>query len=80
MLNAKKVFGIDYNRIVICGDSAGGNLAIVITLMAIMRKFRVPDNIMVLYPSTICATDAYWPSLLNCFDEVILGYTLLNLI
>ena len=32
------------------GDSAGGNLAAAITIMAITRGFRVPDGIILAYP------------------------------
>lgn len=59
------------------GDSAGGNLIISLTLMAIMRKFRVPDAILPVYPCTICSNETFYPSLLNAFDDTLLGYTLL---
>ena len=80
VLNVKKVFGIDYKKIILTGDSAGGNLAISLCLMAIARKFRVPDYMMPMYPSAIASCETFWPSLLNSFDDVILSYTLLNLI
>ena len=37
-------------KIIIFGDSAGGNLAAAITIMAIERKFRKPDGIVLAYP------------------------------
>ena len=48
--------------------------------MAIIRKFRVPDSLMLLYPSSIASCEAFWPSLLNSFDDMLLSYTLLNVI
>lgn len=44
--------GIDPNRITVCGDSAGGNLASAVCLMA--RDYRIPIPIaqMLLYPVT----------------------------
>lgn len=38
--------GITPENIVIVGDSAGGNLACAITMIAIQRQFRIPDQIV----------------------------------
>ena len=46
--------------------------------MAIARKFRVPDCLMPLYPTTIASKEVFWPSMLNSFDDIILSYTMLN--
>lgn len=35
ILNVKQLFGIDFNKVVIVGDSAGGCLTIALTVMAI---------------------------------------------
>ena len=44
--------GIDKNRIVIAGDSAGGNLAASVTLMRNDRKKQLPSGVMLIYPVT----------------------------
>ena len=80
MLNAKKVFGIDYKKIILTGDSAGGNLIIGLTLMSILRKFRIPDSILPMYPVTICSQERFYPSLLNSFDDPILTNAILGLV
>ena len=49
--NASKL-GIDKNRIVIGGDSAGGNLAASVTLMLNERKEQLPNGVMLIYPVT----------------------------
>jgi acetyl esterase/lipase len=64
--------------VILTGDSAGANLSITMTLMAIARKFRVPDCLMPLYPTTIASKEVFWPSMLNSFDDIILSYTMLN--
>ena len=46
------MLGIDPNKIVIAGDSAGGNLALAVTLMARNRGIRIPDGAMLIYPAT----------------------------
>lgn len=43
---------IDRNKIVIGGDSAGGNLAIAVTLMARDRGIHIPHYAMLIYPVT----------------------------
>ena len=42
--------GIDKSRIVIGGDSAGGNLAASVTLMLNERKEQLPNGVMLIYP------------------------------
>lgn len=78
--NCKSYFGIDYKKVILCGDSAGGNLAIGVTTMSINRNFRKPDRCMLIYPSTITCIDHYWPSLLSAMDDPLLSATFLNLI
>ena len=48
--NAKKEFGINPEKIILVGDSAGGNLVAALTIMAITRGYRVPDGIFLAYP------------------------------
>ena len=40
-------------KIVVVGDSAGGNLAAALTIMAISRKYRVPDGVVLAYPGKL---------------------------
>lgn len=49
--NAKEL-GIDPKRIVVAGDSAGGQLATVVSLMARDRNQPIPNGQMLLYPAT----------------------------
>ena len=43
---------IDSNKIMLGGDSAGGNLAIAVTLMARDRSLACPSKVMLIYPTT----------------------------
>ena len=74
------MFGINYKNVVVSGDSAGGNLAIAVTVMAIKRGFRKPDALKPCYPSTIISPDAFWPSILCALDDPILSQGLLAII
>ena len=51
LANAAKL-DIDPDKIVIVGDSAGGNLALVVTLMARDRGLRLPRAALLIYPAT----------------------------
>lgn len=44
-------YQIDPQRIAVCGDSAGGTLAMVVCLMAIEHKLQVPCAQLLTYPS-----------------------------
>lgn len=50
-------FGGDPNRLVVCGDSAGGNLAAAVTLMARERGGPAIAGQVLLYPITDCNFD-----------------------
>lgn len=71
--NAKEIFGIDYKKVVVHGDSAGGNLAVAITAMAIERKFRVPDMLMPVYPCVLNSFQQFVPAHLTSLSHAILG-------
>jgi len=42
--------GIKPTKIILAGDSAGGNLALGVTLLAIKNNVKVPDGLMLAYP------------------------------
>ena len=44
------LIGIKPNKIVIAGDSAGGNLALAVTFLAIKNGIRIPDGLQLSYP------------------------------
>ena len=51
LMHGKKL-GIDKNAIFLGGDSAGGNLAAAVTLMARDRKLPMPKGVLLIYPVT----------------------------
>lgn len=51
VLDNTAVLNIDPDKIIIAGDSAGGNLALAVTLMARDRGLRVPDAALLIYPA-----------------------------
>jgi hypothetical protein len=69
--------GIHPKKVIVTGDSAGGNLSIAISLMAIERGYRVPDALVPLYPSASCSKEYFWPSLLSSLDDPLISLSLL---
>ena len=52
VLDNSDMLGIDKSRIMIGGDSAGGNLATAVTLMARDRQLPIPTALLLIYPVT----------------------------
>jgi hormone-sensitive lipase len=77
--HAKEYFKINPTKIILVGDSAGGNLVAAVTIMAIQRGFRVPDGIILAYPALNLSRLNFMPSLLLSFDDPILPYPFLKM-
>ncbi len=52
VLDNTTMLNINPDKIIIAGDSAGGNLALAVTLMARDREIRIPDAELLIYPAT----------------------------
>lgn len=75
---AEKEFGLKLKTVLVAGDSAGGNLALALTLRALRSKFRVPDGLLLGYPALNLSINAFTPSLLTSMDDFILTYSFLS--
>jgi len=42
--------GVKMKYVILAGDSAGGNLALAVTLRCIRTRFRIPDGLLLAYP------------------------------
>ena len=58
----KKFIVIFYNyiefvpkKVILTGDSAGGNLIAALTYLTIMTKNRIPDGLLMSYPALYCS-------------------------
>lgn len=72
--------GIKPTKIILAGDSAGGNLALGVTLLAIKNNVRVPDGLMLAYPALKMEVKTYSPSLVLALNDQILPYSVLKMI
>lgn len=71
--HAKDQLGLDIKKFILAGDSAGGHLALSVTLLAMLRGFRLPDGIFVHYPVLTIDPLMFFPSHLIAVDEELLN-------
>ena len=53
--NCEDYLGFEPKNILFGGDSAGGNLLLATTVMAIQRNFKRPDGLLMIYPAVCCS-------------------------
>lgn len=65
-------------KILITGDSAGGNLAAAVTALAIKLGLKVPNASVLFYPALDLSADNYTPSRLVCLDDSMIPISILK--
>lgn len=68
------VLQVNPSKILVSGDSAGGNLTAVLTTWCIENNVRVPDHIVMSYPAGSLDTERFTPSLVHAFGDFLLNY------
>ncbi|KAI5620849.1 hormone-sensitive lipase isoform X2 [Silurus asotus] len=58
-------------RVCLAGDSAGGNLCITVSMLAVAHQVRLPDGIMAAYPAIMLTTCASPSRLLSLMDPLL---------
>lgn len=71
---ATEELGIELNKIVLVGDSAGGNLALALTYLLILTNKRAPDSLVLAYPGCRVDLDFFYPSYLLTLQDKVLPY------
>ena len=77
---AEKHLLLNLNKIILVGDSAGGNLAFSLCTMCIIKKVRIPDMLILMYPALRLDIGFFSPSKLLCLKDQILSMTFLLLV
>ena len=75
----RQVFEVEPTKVIIVGDSAGGNLVAALTNMLIKMKIQQPDGIVLVYPALNLNFYNYTPSLLTSLNDMILPHTFLKI-
>ena len=70
---------INPKTIILVGDSAGGNLATSITILAIQHKVKVPDMLILPYPAMTLSKEWMVPSIFYSLSDPILNLNFLNM-
>ena len=77
---SEKYLNIRFDKILILGDSAGANLSIGIVNLAIQKDWRLPDGLILLYPTLITSFVHISPSIMLSIDDYILNIMFIELV
>lgn len=77
--HAKKYLGLSPEKVVIAGDSAGGNLALGVTLRCIQTGEKLPSGLLLSYPCVSLNSQHFSPSLSLCLEDPLVPYSFLKL-
>ena len=75
----RQIFHAEPIKVILVGDSAGGNLVAALTNLLIKNKLKIPDGICLVYPALNLNYNNYTPSLLTALDDMILPHTFLKI-
>lgn len=64
---------MDIQQIILAGDSAGGHLAVSVSMLAGIRGFRKPDGILSHYPVLSMDRKRFIPSQILTIDDILLN-------
>lgn len=70
----EQILGVNVKKIIIAGDSAGGNLSLGITLWCLENGFRKPDIIHAHYPATSLDRFLFGPAIVYSIKDYFLHY------
>ena len=69
-----QVLKVNPKKIIISGDSAGGNLCALLTNWCIENRVRKPDFVLMSYPATDLNSKRFTPSQVYSFGDFLLSY------
>lgn len=70
-----QVLKVDTKRIIVSGDSAGGNLALVLTSWCIENRLRVPSKVVAHYPACDLNAKKFSPCMIYTLADFLLSYS-----
>lgn len=75
----KQLYEFEPVKIILVGDSAGGNLVASLFNLLIEWNIRLPDGICLIYPALNLNLQGYTPSFLTSLNDMILPHTFLKI-
>lgn len=76
---AAQYLGIGADKIVVVGDSAGGNLALALSFRCIQEKVPVPSGLILCYPAVNLDKCNFTPSLMRTLEDLVVPHTFLKM-
>lgn len=76
---ARKHLGLRFEKVLLTGDSAGGNLLLGVTTLSLIKGIKPPDGLHPLYTPVECSRLAFGPSVLTGIDDELINPAFLNL-
>ena len=76
--HAETELEIKLDKIILVGDSAGGNLVLGVTYLSIINKIRSPSALFLFYPGLKFHLDYFSPSLLMSVNDTIIPHHFLK--
>jgi hormone-sensitive lipase len=77
--HSHSLLGTRPERILLAGDSAGGNLAAAVAVRAVMERSPIqPSGLLLCYPALRLDLSQFSPSVLLCLEDRLLPYTFLR--
>lgn len=61
-------------RVIMMGDSAGGNLICACVNFLILNDLPRPDRLLLLYPALVCNINYFSPSLLKSYQDEMINF------
>jgi hormone-sensitive lipase len=73
-LGTVNAFSSKINRVVMMGDSAGGNLICACVNFLILNGLKKPDKLLLLYPALVLNVNFFSPSILKAYNDEMINY------
>ena len=77
---SKRYLNFSFKKIILEGDSAGGNFWYGVTTLSIQRNVKIPDGLMLNYPASSWSMDSFAPSMMWSLDSVMLNISYMKII
>lgn len=73
-LGVISAFAPKTKRVIMMGDSAGGNLVCACVNFLLINGLPVPDRLLLLYPALVCNINYFSPSLLKSYQDEMINF------